>query len=152
MDAWLSAIEASALAEGLRASFVLYPLVNAFHILAAGALVTTVLMLDIRVLGGFKALAFDPFATLMRRAALLGFTGAALSGLALFSVRATDYVGNVAFLAKLGLIALAGANFLLLARAGRGKAEAAAMRIAAWLSLLLWPAVLVAGRFIGFLE
>lgn len=152
MDAFLAALENSAFAEALRRSFVAYPLVNAFHILALGALATAVILLDIRVLGGLRSVPGEPFVALMRRVALVGFAGAAASGFLLFAVRATDYAGNPAFLAKLALIALAGLNFLVLARGGRGGIEATSMRAAAALSLVLWPAALVAGRFIGFVE
>jgi hypothetical protein len=154
VDAFLAALEASAFAEALRTSFVAYPLVNAFHILALGALVTAVILLDLRVLGGLRSVAGEPFIALMRRVALLAFAGAAVSGFLLFSVRPIDYAGNPAFLAKLALIGLAVLNFALLAHSGRGRgrAEAPSMRVAAVLSLVFWPAALVAGRFIGFVE
>ncbi|ODN68527.1 hypothetical protein [Methylobrevis pamukkalensis] len=50
----------------------------------------------------------------MIRIALAGFAVAAASGAALASVRISDYVGNPPFLAKLAIIAAAGANAGLL--------------------------------------
>lgn len=151
MNGFLQALETSALAEALKTSFVAYPLVNALHIFAIGVLVASVLILDLRTLGGLRSLPAPPFIALMRRIAMASFVLAAASGFALFSVRASEYVGNPAFLLKLGLIAAAVLNFLLLARGGRADPAGAGVKAAAFLSMLLWPAVLVAGRFIGFL-
>jgi hypothetical protein len=150
MEALLAAIEASPPAAALRVSFYAYPLVNAAHVLAVGGLVTTVILLDLRLLGAFAAVDRASFATLMRRVALALFAAAVLTGLALFSVQARDYAANPAFLLKLGLIVAALANFLLLAPPADAGAVSTRGRVGAALSLTLWPCVLAAGRFIGF--
>lgn len=149
MEALLAAVEASPPAAALRASFYAYPLVNAAHVLAVGGLVASVILLDLRLLGAFAAVERQPFARLMRRAALVLFAAAVLTGAALFSVQARDYAANPAFLAKLALLAVAIGNFLLLAPAG-GAAPTVVARTGAIVSLMVWPCVLVAGRFIGF--
>ena len=134
----------------LRTSFYVYPIVSALHIAAIGALLTCVAFLDLRVLGGLQSIRGETFDTVMRRAAISAFTAAALSGALLFSVRATDYGMSTLFRTKLLLILLAGSNlavFLRLARRPAGAAE----RIAASASLCLWVAVLLCGRFLGFL-
>ena len=123
MEALWLALEASAPAQALKASFVVYPLVNALHILSLGAVVTSMILLDVRTLGGFGSLPREPFIALMRRTAVAAFTVAALSGALLFSVRASEYVANVAFQAKMGLLALTGLNFAVLARASSGTSE-----------------------------
>lgn len=151
MQGILAALEASPPAEALRASFVAYPLLNAFHVLAIGALVTSVILLDLRILGFLRTQPEEVFLPLMRRLALLAFAGTVVSGMALFSVQATTYAENPAFLVKMGLIVLAGLNFLLLARRRQAEPGSSASRASALLSLGLWPATLVAGRFIGFL-
>jgi hypothetical protein len=149
LQALLAAIEASAPAAALRASFYTYPLVNAAHVLAVGGLVTTVLLLDLRLLGAIRSVDPVAFVRLMRRVALLLFALAILTGLALFSVQARDYASNPAFLAKLALLAAAVANFLLLAPKQEAPPTAIG-KAAALASLILWPSALVAGRFIGF--
>lgn len=152
MTELLAAMEGSAFAVALRASFVAYPLVNALHILAIGAVVTSVLLLDIRILGGLGALSAEPFVALMRRIALTTFAVAVLSGVALFSIRARDYAANPAFLIKLVLIAAAMLNFLVMAAVSmKSSSPGRPRKAAAALSVLLWPSILVAGRFIGFL-
>lgn len=145
------AIEQLTFVRVLKASFVAYPVVNAVHIAAIGALLTSVTLLDLRILGALRTLPERPFMVLMRRAALLAFGVAALSGLLLFSVRASHYAQLPVFLAKMVLIALAGTNFVVFAAVESGKGHRRALRLLAVLSIMLWCAVLLCGRFIGFL-
>lgn len=144
----LAALEGSAIATALKTSFVVYPLVNAAHILAVGTLVATVLMMDARILGLWKVPG-DGLVAARRPIALGAFVLAALTGAAMFTVNATDYAANPAFRVKLALIALAAINFALFSHLERRRS--ADLRLPAALSALLWPAALVAGRFIGFL-
>lgn len=151
----LAAVERLPVVGALKASFYAYPLVNALHILSIGMLVGAVVLMDLRILGLARGVEREPFLHLMRVTAALAFPVAALTGLTLFSVRARDYAANPAFQAKLVLLVLAGLNFWAFRRiAGRAAAGApyppAAKALAA-LSIALWLAVLVAGRFIGFL-
>ena len=67
-----------------------------------------------------------------------------------FSIRATEYAATGVFLAKMALILLAGLNFLLFMRIEARDTASPALRALAVLSILLWAAVLVCGRFIGF--
>lgn len=144
----LAALEGSAIAAALKTSFVVYPLVNATHILAVGTLVATVLMMDARILGLWKAGAEGLVATL-RPVALSAFALAAVTGAAMFTVNATDYAANPAFRVKLALIVLAAINFALFSHLQqRGGSN---LKLPAALSAVLWPATLVAGRLIGFI-
>jgi hypothetical protein len=151
MEAVLGALEASALAQALKASFYVYPLVNAAHILAVGALVTTVLLMDLRLLGFLGSVDAGAFRRLMRRSALLAFASAVVTGMLLFSVRAADYAENPAFLAKLSLIVLACINLLVFTGLERGSGGTRVPRAPVVLSMTIWPLALIAGRFIGFL-
>jgi hypothetical protein len=150
----LQALEQFGPARLLRSSFVAYPIVNAIHIAAIGALFTSVLLMDLAWLGAIRSVPRDRFVALLRRVAFLAFALAALTGLALFSIQATTYARNPAFLLKLCLIALAVLNlivFTVLDRRNRRDAPSPAMRFCAIASILLWSGVVVAGRFIGFL-
>ena len=137
----------------LKVSFYAYPLVNALHIMAIGAVVTCALLMDLRILGGAGFVEREPLLRLMRRTIAIAFPIAVLTGLALFSVRAREYAVNPAFLAKMALLAAAGVN-LWAFRSAVGAPPRAhyppSARVFAALSVLLWTAVLVAGRFIGF--
>ncbi|MER8968360.1 hypothetical protein NKI82_28540 [Mesorhizobium sp. M0482] len=153
MDGFFAGIEQLAFARGLKASFVAYPIVNALHILSIGALLTTIWLMDLRILGAFRSLPQAPFVALLRRTALAAFGGALVTGSLLFSVRASEYAAMPIFLAKMTLILLAGVNFLIFVRRVKGNDEPAggAVTLLAVLSLALWTSVLFAGRFIGFL-
>lgn len=140
--------------QALKSSFFAYPVVNALHIISIGTLWSSVLLMDLRILGAFPELPFKPFTRLLRRVALIAFGGAVLTGFSLFAIKATEYAAMPVFLVKMALILLAAANFLLFLRLGgkEGRMEdSRRIRIPAVLSILLWSGVVLAGRLIGFL-
>lgn len=158
LDALLAALEQAAPVEALKRSFFVYPLVNAVHIVAIGAVLTTVALMDLRVIGFFRQARPGIPIPLLRNIALTAFAVAVLTGFALFSINATQYVTNPAFLAKMVLLLLAIVNFLVFfSLAGRGGGmpddppAPLAARIGAAVSILLWLAIAVCGRFIGFI-
>ncbi|MDP3895965.1 MAG: hypothetical protein Q8Q62_04750 [Mesorhizobium sp.] len=151
MAEFLTALEQFAPIRALKASFIAYPLVNALHIAAIGALWTSIALMDLRVLGAFRALPEPAFLATLRRVALIAFALAVASGLTLFAVRAGHYAGMPAFLIKMGLILLAGLNLVAFQRFVQSPRSQRAPKLAAIASLVLWTAVLICGRFIGFL-
>ncbi|WP_311222085.1 MULTISPECIES: DUF2214 domain-containing protein [unclassified Acidovorax] len=135
-----------------------YLVVNAAHIAALGLAVGAAVLLDLRLLGiAGRRLPLALIGPFLSRAAAAGLGLAAITGLWLFSVRPADYLANPAFLAKLALIALALANVLLAhaggswARALREGRAGLGAKVHASASLMLWLAVVLAGRWIGFL-
>ena len=155
MDDLLAGIEQLAPIKGLKSSFFAYPIVNALHIMSIGALLTSVWLMDLRIIGAFGTVPRAPLVALLRRIAIAALAGALLTGFLLFAVRARDYTAMPIFLAKMLLVLLAGANFLAFAwltRGGIGEQVATpAVKALALISLILWICVLFAGRFIGFL-
>jgi hypothetical protein len=149
---FLEALEQSGLARALKTSFFAYPVVNALHILSIGAVLTSVMLMDLRVLGAIRTVAKAPFMALLRRVALIAFCGALVTGFAMFAIKATEYAAMPIFLAKMTLIVLAALNFLLFLKFDR-QAEMPSkwVRVSAIVSLALWIGVLLCGRFIGFL-
>ena len=154
MPEFFAALEQLAPIRALKASFIAYPLVNALHIAAIGAVWTSIILMDLRVLGALRSLPAPAFLATFRRVALVAFAFAAMTGAALFCVRATHYASLPVFQLKLGLILLAGANLaaftLLRRRAGAWSATGPAERWLAAISATIWTGVLLAGRFIGF--
>jgi uncharacterized membrane protein len=69
----------------------------------------------------------------------IAFGLAAISGIVLFGAHAEQYASNPWFWAKIVLLVLIGANYLLFRRTGR-------LKLASGLSLILWIAVIVAAR------
>ncbi|WP_270938977.1 DUF2214 domain-containing protein [Falsiroseomonas oryzae] len=154
----LDLLAASPVAAALRRSEVLYPLVNAGHILGLALLVGAIATLDLRLLGLFGRHPLAHLGPPLRRVAAAGLVLAVATGVPLFSVRPVAYAANPAFLLKLGLVGLGIANAAVLHRSPRWRAAiagapvSAGLRAAALLSLLVWVAAIGAGRWIGFLE
>lgn len=143
-------------ATWLQGSGTAYLLVNAAHILGVGLLIGGILTLDVHLIGLLRSAHLAIVGPLLQRLAATGLTLAVMTGLWLFTVKPAEYVGNAAFLVKLGLIALALGNIALqhanprLRAALAGEPIAASVRLLATASALLWLSVLVAGRWIGF--
>lgn len=151
--AWLGAWPGAA---AVRQSGTAYLLLNASHILGLALLIGAIVPLDIRLLGLFRAVPVAALAAVLPRISSFGLGLALISGAWLFTVRPIEYAGNAAFLWKSGLLLAALANVAAqhlnprYAAALKGGAIAPSVRALAALSITLWLAVLVAGRWIGF--
>jgi hypothetical protein len=139
-----AALEASGVAQYLKASRWLYPLVNAGHILGIALLVGAVVPMDVAVIRGRAVAAVG----LLRPWSLAGFVLAAACGALLFVTQATEYVRSPWFLAKMGVLALAGLNATVHFRLDRFPPRQ--RRQAAIASLVLWPVALILGRMIAY--
>jgi hypothetical protein len=157
-ESLLTSIESSALAVWMRETLPAMQLVEATHVLAAVMLFGTVLIVDLKLLGLQDAQ--RSFARVSRETLPLtwmAFGVAVVTGALMFTTSAQTYFGNAAFQWKVAALAAAGANmaiFQLTAGADEatwpaGRAPRAA-RLAGLLSLLLWAAVVLLGRWIGF--
>jgi len=155
VDAWLAGLEQLGLVKAVKTSFFAYPLINAAHVAAIGALLTSVFLMDLRLLGWFEDLPEEAFVQLLRRLALGSFVVAAMTGAIMFAVQASDYAATPLYWAKMALIALAGLNFLAFLIVDRHRAAGVGLsgtaRLPVIASLVLWPCVVIAGRFLGFI-
>lgn len=140
MQAWLTALEHSSGTRLLQTVPGLYPVFSALHVLGISLLIGPILIVDWALLRGEPG----PWARL-QQTAVAGFVLAAITGMALFTVQATKYAQNPAFLGKLALIALAGANLLAYRWIGRKNPRGFAV-----CSLVIWLSTLLSGRFIAF--
>lgn len=153
----LAALQQSPVAALLRQSLYLYPLVNALHILGIGLLVGAILPADLRLLGLFRHRPLQLLVPFLTGAAAFGLALAVATGILLFSVKPLEYAVNAAFLSKLALVAAGTANALALRltpawrTAMAGGPATARLRLGAAVSLVVWPAALLPGRFIAFL-
>jgi hypothetical protein len=153
MEAALTALEASALAEALRFSRWGYAAVNAGHILGIALLVGALVPLDLRLMGLWPSVPAPLLARVLMPVAAAGLGLAVLCGALLFSAGATDYAGEPVFLAKLALVALgAGSALYAYRRAGPAleRWSPARRRLQAALSLACWLPALALGRAIAF--
>jgi hypothetical protein len=148
---WLAALEQLTVIQAVKASFFTYPLINAAHIMAIGALITSVVLMDLRLLGWLTSLPETAAVRLFRNIAFAAFAVAAMTGAILFAVRAPDYAASRLFWLKLALVIAAGVNAAVFLRMQkRGLHRSVTGRISLLLSMIIWPAVLITGRFLGF--
>lgn len=151
-----STLAESALASAIRHSELAYPLLSSLHIVGIGILLGNILLLDLRLLGVLRHSALAEVLSLLSRVAGLGLGLAIASGLLLFSVQPQHYLHNPAFLLKLALLSLALLNLLLVQysqswqQAQSGAQVSSGLKLAAACSLLLWLAIIIAGRWIAF--
>lgn len=142
MTEFAAALEATAVAEFLKRSRWVYPLVNAGHVLGLALLVGAIVPMDVSVLRGRRS------ALWLRTWAAAGFALAAACGTLLFVTQAGDYLRNPWFLGKIGVIAVALGNAVIHLRFER--LTPVARWRAALVSLALWPAALILGRMVGY--
>jgi len=149
----LEAIEQFWLAEYLRRSVLAYPIVNALHILSLGTLAVGAMLMDLRIIGWGSRLPLDEVIFYLRRVAVVGVTGAVVTGLMLFSVQPKAYAGNPVFWIKLAILAVALTNAAIFTfRRQHRRADAPATIAMASFSIVVWLGVIMAGRGIAFYE
>lgn len=160
---YLNAIAQSEPALMLRASFWVYPLVNAAHILGIALLIGAIIPFDLRLIGIIKIGRIRTLAAILIPTAATGLAIAALSGAALFIVKPVAYAGSQLFLIKLVVIGAGLINVGLVRAVPRWaelvQAEESILnptepnrrlRIAGLVSIIVWIAVLILGRMIGY--
>jgi hypothetical protein len=141
----------------LQRSGTAYLFINAAHIASIGLLIGGILPLDLRLAGLLRGASLAAIGPFLSRSAAIGLALAIVTGLWLFSVKPREYLENSAFLWKMALLALALANVAVQHRnhhyrlALDGGEVRLTVRLVAGCSAVLWLAVLVAGRWVGFL-
>jgi hypothetical protein len=135
-----------------------FPWVESAHVVFLAAVAGSILMVDARLLGlASQQLRISYLATRLLPLTWIAFVGAAVTGGLMFMANATNYIHNKPFLIKMVLLVVLGLNMLYfhlvtyrnVGQWDTGKPILAA-RTAGLLSTLLWLAVIVFGRWIGF--
>jgi len=146
----LEALQQLALAQAIRTSVWAFPLLEIVHIAALAAMFGSVLMVELRVFGLARAL---PLPALGRLGAAVGVSALVVivaSGSLMFLTDAAGYAGNRAFVVKLVLIAAAATNMVAFHARGSLQRTDRVAKLQAAVSLLLWLAVIAAGRLIAY--
>jgi hypothetical protein len=159
LSPWLKSLEDTGLASHIRHSLYLFPFLEAVHVMALAVVFGTVTIVDLRLLGlASTNRPFQRVADELLRWTWAGFAMSVITGATMFTTNARVYANNTAFRIKLVLLALAGLNMLMFhLTAGRTAAQwekrgsaPASGKTAAALSIVLWIAIIFAGRVIGF--
>jgi hypothetical protein len=128
-----------------------YPALEVVHIVGIALLVGNLVLFELRVWGAGAALPVRPLARLALSLSLTGFALVASSGLVMFGSQPDELLNNDAFLFKMGLVLAAGLNAAVFhARGGVARLDPVA-RAQTALSLGLWLAVIICGRWIAYL-
>jgi len=152
-------LEQTSLGASVRESLWLFPAIETLHLLGMAALVGTIAVFDLRLLGW--VMRRERVSELAGR--LLPWTWAAfavqvVTGTLLFMSEAVKVYANPAFRLKMLLIFLAGLQALIFHRTAYRNMAAwddsgvlpVGVKIAGFVSMVLWIGVVAAGRFIGF--
>jgi uncharacterized membrane protein len=157
----IQALSDSALGAAIREGDAYFPWIESFHVLAVVIVFGTIAIVDMRLVGltTYRARFASLVADLLRYT-WIAFAGAVLTGTLMFISNATVYAGNTYFQFKMALILLAGVNMAVFHLTAFRKLAAEdgktpsfmppAARLAGWISLGAWIAVIGLGRTVGF--
>jgi hypothetical protein len=155
---WLAATPASRAVQGID-GYV--PAIQSVHIVAIAVVIASGAMVNLRLLGAMnRSLSVESLGARFSRPVWLGVCVLALSGLALLLAEPERSLASQVFQLKVGLLAIALVVTLrLLRRVSRHGAQwdaAGAVplsaRIPALAALLLWAAIVFAGRWIAYAQ
>ena len=152
-------LEQTWVGSSVRESLWLFPAIETVHLLGMAALVGTVTVFDLRLLGWMMRQ--ERVSALARRLlpwTWAGFAVQLATGVALFLSEAVKVYTNPAFRLKMLLIVFAGLHALFFHKFvyrnvgtwDDGTVLPMSARVSGFVSILLWLGVVAAGRFIGF--
>jgi hypothetical protein len=129
---------------------IAYPALEVAHVFGIALLVGNLVLLETRVWGWHASLPVEPLARAALPVAVAGFGLVAITGLAMFALQPGELISNRWFVAKIALVFTAGLNAAMFhARGGVRRLDAVA-RVQTALSLGLWIAVMICGRWIAY--
>jgi hypothetical protein len=142
------ALEHAGWVSTLATSRWIYGLVSVIHHSAVLFSVGTIMLLDLRVLGGNQNPAVSALAEQLRPWAWIGFGSAVISGFLLFASQAAAYVAATPFRVKMLIIVLAVIAALAVEwsvpKWDRARVMPVTAKLLALISIVLWLAALLA--------
>jgi hypothetical protein len=155
---WAEWLENSKIAEGIRQSIYLYPIIETFHIIGFVILVGTALMFDVRLLGmscNLSVLKLSQHLLPWSRSSLLIVIP---TGILLFITNALSLANDNLFWIKMSLIILAGINaFVFHTNIFRSVSSweiqgstPILAKFHATFSIIVWISVIFCGRFLAY--
>ena len=159
MDSLLRLLQGSALGQTVRGSAYVYPVLESIHILGIGLLIGPAFTFDMRLTGvGHRVLSVTTAARNLLPVSHIGFAIVVITGISLLSAQATMVAAAGAAQWKFGLLFLACLNVLVFhfgvyRRVDEWTTAAVtpvAARVAAGVSLIAWPGIIFAGRFLAY--
>jgi len=157
---WAEWLEETPLAYFIQGDLYAFPLLEVLHVVSIALVVGTIFIVDLRLLNWCsKSYQVTRLLRAMLPLTLGAFGFAAVTGFLMFSSQPTRYLETPVFLLKMGLLLLAAVNMAIfhvwtqrgIAQWDTEGAVPLSARTAGLISMVLWVAILVAGRFVGFL-
>ena len=149
----------SPVGTAIRENGTLFPWIESVHVLSITLVVGSIFIVDLRLLGiASKSRAVSRLTGEVLPLTWTMFVLAAITGGLLFSSNAVKYAHNIFFLAKMSLLVVAFLNMVVFhVITSRGIEHwdesphpPTKARLAGAVSMALWIAVIVCGRWIGF--
>jgi len=129
---------------------IAYPALEVVHIVGIALLIGNLVLLELRVWGLGRELPVQALARLALGLSLLGFALIGASGLLMFAGQPAELLASQTFLIKMGMVLLAGLNAAWFhGRGGLQRLDGTA-RAQTVVSLGLWLAVIICGRWIAY--
>ena len=143
----------------LRESELAFPLTEAIHLLGLGVSVGTIMWIDLRLMG--LVMRRERVTEVVRRLepwAIGGFVVMFISGILLFLGKPENYYATTVFRIKMMLVPLAGLNVLFfnkkvypsVAQWDERASVPWQARLVGFLSVTLWLAIIIAGRWTAY--
>jgi hypothetical protein len=129
---------------------IAYPALEVVHIVGIALLLGNLVLLELRVWGLGPELPVQPLARLALSLSLLGFALVGASGLLMFAGQPAEMLANRIFVIKMGLVMLAGLNAAWFHARGSLQLLDREARVQTVVSLGLWLAVIICGRWIAY--
>jgi hypothetical protein len=129
---------------------IAYPALEVVHVVGIALLVGNLVLFELRVWGFGPQLPLQPLARLALRLSLIGFALIGASGLLMFAGQPAELLANRSFVIKMGLVMLAGLNAAWFHVRGSLKLLDREARLQTVVSMGLWLAVIICGRWIAY--
>ena len=153
MEAFFHWVEGTRISQYISASSVIFPAVEAVHLVALALLGGSVLVVDLRLLGlGLNAQETSVVERGARRWMIIGVCMMVLTGVMLFLAEPIKLYNSGAFAVKMGALVLAVLYAFVIRNplARRGLAAGWQSKAVGMVSIGLWFTVAAAGRWIGW--
>jgi hypothetical protein len=158
LESFLEWLETTAIAKFVQTSPWAFPAIESLHVIAIASVVGLIAIVDLRLIG--LASRDRPVSEILRDylwIVWVAYAVAVVSGTLMFVTSASSYAHNLPFILKMIFMLLAGINMLIFemkivrtVKPGDLTNPALAVRMSGAISICLWIAIVVFGRWIGF--
>lgn len=156
MSAPINALEGFWLAQEMKHSLWLYPVVETVHLWGIAALFGAIVLVDLRILGLAPQIDVARLARFAIPVAFVGFGLAVISGLMMFLAHASEFIDSTLFLLKMSLLCLLALNALSLhlrvqpTRQETAVTYSGSVKLQALISVVGWALVIGMGRWLAY--